>query len=204
MLAAMVYVWAFVAQLILPPPGFGQDILQYVSSFRLMFILSYVLFTLANSLSIVGIIGIYAVTRLLNLSYAVLGTATLIIGLCVTLISSEAPALITLSYWYSTAGSDLERQGLVTASLAIAASNNPVVAASFIGVGVIFLSLAMVKPPFGRNFAYLGLFVGVFNIVRALPILAPYPNIVGGLFVAISSVWIFGVGYRVYRQALNA
>jgi len=201
MVASVTYVWALVAQLLLPAPGFGQGLLDYVASFRSFFILSYVLFTLANSLSIVGIVGIYAATRSLNRSFAMLGAATSVIGLVTTLLSNEAPALITLSYGYSSAVTDAERQAFITASWAVAATNNSFIASAFIGVGVIFLALAMSKAPFGRGLAYLGLVVGLFNIARALPFFMGYPGVTSTLFVAVSSVWIFGVGYRVYRQA---
>jgi hypothetical protein len=78
--------------------------------------------------------------------------------------------------------------------------NNPLVASAFIGVGVIFVSLAMRKAPFGRGLAYLGVVVGAINIVRALPFFAGHPFTTGVAFVAVSSAWIFGVGYKVYRQ----
>jgi hypothetical protein len=67
-------------------------------------------------------------------------------------------------------------------------------------VGVILVSLAMAKGPFEKWLPYLGFFVGALNIVRQLPSLASY-SLVTALFVGVSSVWIFGVGRRVYKQA---
>jgi len=78
--------------------------------------------------------------------------------------------------------------------------NNPIVASAFIGVGVVFVSLAMRKAPFGRGLAYLGVVVGAHNVLRALPF-APYPFAMGVIFLGVSSVWILGVGYRLYRLA---
>jgi hypothetical protein len=195
------YIWAFVAEFLLPGPGFGEGLLQYVASNRQSLVLSYALFTAANSLSIVGVLGIYAITRALDRSYAALGAGTMIIGLMATLFSSTTPALISLSDGYSAATSDAERQAIATAAGAVTSMNNPLVASAFIGVGVIFVSLAMRKAPFGRGLAYLGLAVGAINIVRALPFFAGYPFTTGVVFVAVSSAWIFGVGYKVYRQS---
>jgi len=195
------YVWAFVAEFLLPGPGFGEGLLQYVASNRPSFVLSYALFTAANSLSIVGVLGIYAVTRALDRSYATLGAGTMVIGLMATLFSGTTPALISLSDGYSAASSDAERQAIATAAGAVTSMSNPLVASAFIGVGVIFVSLSMRKPPFGRGLAYLGLAVGALNIVRALPFFSGYPFTTGVVFVAVSSVCIFGIGYKVYRQS---
>ena len=198
------YIWAFVAEFLLPGPVFGEGLLQYVASNRQSFALSYALFTAANSLSIVGVLGIYAITRGLDRSYATLGAGTMIIGLMATLFSSTTPALISLSDRYSVAASDAERQAIATAAGAVTSMNNPVIASAFIGVGVIFVSVAMRKAPFGRGLAYVGAAVGTMYIVRALPFFAGYPFTTGVVFVAVSSVWIFGVGYKVYRQSLTS
>ena len=201
MVAGGFYVWAFVAELLMPGPGFGEALLQYVASNRPSFVLSYSLYTAANSLSIVGVLGIYAVTRALDRSYATLGAGTMIIGLTATLFSTTTPALISLSDGYSAATSDAERQAIATAAGAVTSMSNPLVASAFIGVGVIFVSLSMRKAPFGRGLAYIGLAVGALNIVRALPLFSGYPFTTGTVFVAVSSVWIFGVGYKVYSQS---
>jgi hypothetical protein len=203
MVAAVLYVWAFVAQLLLPVSSLGtaEGVLQYIASYRSFFALSYALFTAANSLSIIGVLGIYAVTRVQNRSYATLGAGTMTVGLIVTLLSSTAPALIRLSDGYSAAATAAEQQAFATAALAVSATNNPLIASALIGVGVIFVSLAMMIGPFGKGLAYVGLVVGALNIVRALPFLAGYSVLTGIVFVGVSSVWIFGVGYRVYKQA---
>ncbi len=202
MVAAILYVWAFVAQFLLPVPGLGTagGVLQYVAAYRSSFVLSYALFTAANSLSIVGVIAIYVVTKPLNRSYAMLGGVTMVIGLVAALFSNTAPALIKLSEAYSAATSDAERQALATAAGTVSAMNNPLVASAFIGVGVIFVSLAMLKRPFGKGLAFNGLAVGTLNIVRAIPSLSGSVP-VAILFLAVSSVWIFGVGYRVFGLA---
>ena len=203
MLSGVLYVWAFVAQFLLPVPSFAsaEGVLQFIASYRSYFVLSYALFTAANSLSIVGVLGIYAVTRMLDRSYAMLGAGTLIVGLVAQLLSNTAPALITLSDGFSTAATGADQQAFATAALAVSATNNPLIASAFIGVGVIFLSLAMMAGVFGRGLAYLGLVVGALNIVRALPYFAGYPFLTGIIFVTVSSVWIFGVGRRVYKVA---
>ncbi len=202
MVAAILYVWAFLAQFLLPAPASGtaEGVLRFVAEYRSSFVLSYALFAGANSLSVIGVIALYAVLRPLNRSYAALGGVTMVIGLVAALLSNTAPALITLGDAYSAAVSDAQRQALATAAGTVSAMNNPFVASAFIGVGVIFVSLAMVKRPFGRGLASAGLAVGTLNIVRAIPLLAGHAAI-EVLFVAVSSVWIFGVGYRVFKQA---
>jgi hypothetical protein len=203
MAAGILYVWAFVAQLLLPASGpeTAAGLLQYMASYRSLFGLSYALFTVANSLSIIGVLGIYSVTKAHNLSYATLGAGAMAVGLTVTLLSSTAPALIALSDGYSASANPADQQAFATAALAVGATNNPLIASAFIGVGVIFVALAMMNGPIGRGLAYLGLVVGALNIVRALPYLTGYSTLTGIIFVGVSSVWIFGIGNRIYRQA---
>jgi hypothetical protein len=201
MLAGVLYVWAFVAQYILPPPGFTTaSLLQYIASYRSFFVISYTLFTVANSLSIVGALAIYMTTRVLDRSYAILGVGTLVVGFVATLLSSTAPALIRLSDAYSVNTGVADQQALAIAAEAVSATNNPLIAYAFIGVGVIFVSLAMRKGAFGKRLAYLGLFVGTLNIVRGLPPVSGY-SLVTLFFVAVSSVWIFEVGRKIYKLA---
>lgn len=202
MLAGVLYVWAFVAEFILPAPGpqTTEILLQYIASYRSFFVISYALFTAANSLSIIGAMGIYFVTRAADRSFAILGSLTLVVGFTVTLLSSTAPALLTLSAAYSATTNVVNRQALAIAAEAVSATNNPLIASSLIGVGVIFVSLAMMRGVFEKGLPYLGLFVGALNMVRGLPFLAGY-SLVTALFVAVSSVWIFWVGRRVYKEA---
>lgn len=202
MVAGVLYVWAFVAEFILPAPGpqTTEILLQYIASYRSFFVISYALFTAANSLSIIGAMGIYFVTRAADRSFAILGSLTLVVGFTVTLLSSTAPALLTLSAAYSATTNVVNRQALAIAAEAVSATNNPLIASSLIGVGVIFVSLAMMRGVFEKGLPYLGLFVGALNMVRGLPFLAGY-SLVTALFVAVSSVWIFWVGRRVYKEA---
>jgi hypothetical protein len=203
MLAAALYVWAFMAEFILPSPGpeTTENLLQYIATYRSFFVISYALFTAANSLSIVGALGMYVVTRVWERSYAILGAGMLVVGFAVTLFSSTQPGLLALSAAYTAAGgSVVDQQALAIAAEAVSATNNPIIASSLIGVGVIFVSLALMKGPFRKGLPYLGLFVGALNIVRALPGVAGY-SLVTALFVAVSSVWIFWVGRKIYKAA---
>ena len=202
MVAAVLYIWAFMAEFVLPLPGLTtESLLQYIAEYRSFFVVSYALFTVANSLSVVGALGIYVVTRVAEKSFAILGAGLLVVGFTVTLLSSTQPALLALSAAYSAAPTDVASlQALAIAAEAVTAGNNPLLASSFIGVGVIFVSLAMAKGRFEKWLPYLGFFVGALNIVRELPSLASY-SLVTPLFVGVSSVWIFGVGRRVYKQA---
>jgi hypothetical protein len=201
MVSAFVYVWAFVADYLGPGSGSTtvQAALQLFATYRSFFLLSYALFTLANSLSIVGAFGIYFVARVQNMSYAILGVGTLIVGFVATLLSSTTPALLMLSSGYA-ASPPLDQQIFVSAALAVFSMDNPIIASIFIGVGVIFVSLALIRSPAWRLLAYLGLIVGALNIVRALPSLAGEAFVTGAIFVAVSSIWIFGVGRRVYTE----
>jgi len=202
MLAAVLYVWAFAAQYLLPAPSSNAaaDTLQFVADYSSFFVLSYALFSAANALSIVGALGVYVVTRAVDKSYAALGALTLVVGLAGSLFSNTAPALISLAEGYASAATESEKQVYATAAAAAGAMNDPLAASTVIGVGVLFVSLALLKRPAWRSLAYLGFVAGVLNIVRGLPVVANY-SLVTLVFVALSSLWIFGVGRLVYRRA---
>jgi len=201
MVAGVLYVWAFMAEFVLPPPGLTTgSLLQYIAEYRPFFVVSYALFTIANSLSVVGALGIYVLTRAAEKSFAVLGAGLLVVGFTVTLVSSTAPALLTLSAAFSASTDPVSQQALAIAAEAVVAGNNALVGSSFIGMGVIFVSLAMTRGAFEKWLPYLGFFVGALNIVRGIPPLAGY-TLVTALFVAVSAIWMFGVGRKVYRSA---
>jgi len=205
MLAGILYVWAFAAQYLLPAPSSNAaaDTLQFVASYSSVLVLSYVLFSAANALSIVGALGIYTVTKVMDKSYAALGAFTLAVGLMASLFSNTAPALITLADGYAAASTEAEKQVFATAAEGISATNDPLIASTVIGVGVIFVSLALIRGRSGKGLAYLaylGFVAGALNIVRGLPPLAGY-SLVTVIFVGLSSLWIFETGRMVYRRA---
>jgi hypothetical protein len=199
--AAVLFVWAFMAVFVLPQPGLTtESYLQYIAEYRSFYVVSYVLFTVGNSLSVVGALGIYVATRAAEKSFALIGAGLLVVGFTVTLVSSTNPALLTLSAAFSASTNAVSQQALAIAAEAVVAGNNPLIGSSFIGMGVIFVSVAMTRGAFEKWLPYLGFFVGALNIVRYLPFLAGY-DLVTALFIAVSSIWIFGVGRRVYKEA---
>jgi hypothetical protein len=202
MLAGILYVWAFAAQYLLPAPSSNAaaDTLQFVASYSSVLLLSYALFSAANALSIVGSLGIYTVAKVRDRSYAALGTFILTIGLMAALFSNTAPALITLAEDYAASATEAQKQVFATAVAAVSSTNNPLVSSTIIGVGVIFVSLALIKGQSGKGLGYLGFVEGSLNIVRGLPPLAGHSTVTV-IFVGLSSLWIFGVGRLVYRQA---
>lgn len=202
MLAGILYVWAFAAMYLLPTPSSNAaaDTLQFVASYSSFFLLSYWLFSAANALSIVGTLGVYVVIRVLDKSYAVLGAVTLAVGLMAALFTNTAPALISLAQDYAGAGTEAEKQVFATAAAGVSATINPIVSSTLIGVGVIFVSLALIKGGSGKALAYLGFVAGALNIVRGLPPLAGY-SLITVIFVGLSSLWMFEIGRMIYRKA---
>ena len=66
-----------------------------------------------------------------------------------------------------------------------------------LGTATIVVSLAMKRGVYGRNFAYLGIATGIFDIIGA------YPDIVGASLVLVSQIllaaWFLAVGWKLYR-----
>ncbi|MGD2043869.1 MAG: hypothetical protein PVJ28_09495 [Acidimicrobiia bacterium] len=106
--------------------------------------------------------------------------------------------LVYLSDQYATAGA--ARQASLEASAeALIAQNsafNPIYEA-LMGVGILFLSLAMLKGVFSRFVAYLGIATSVAAFVG----LSLYPIVGLGYFFwwAFFVVWLLAVGWKLYK-----
>lgn len=106
--------------------------------------------------------------------------------------------LVYLSDQYATAGA-ARQAGLEASAEALIAQNsafNPIYEA-LMGLGILFLSLAMLKGVFPRYVAYLG----ITTCVAAFIGLSLYPIVGLGYFFwwAFLIVWLLAVGWKLYK-----
>jgi hypothetical protein len=134
--------------------------------------------------------------------------ATAFIGLFVVLdLSVTWPnytSLIALSDDYAAATSDAQREAYVAAANYVSAALESTLAGVYnivtLSLGTLIAGFVMLRGPFGKASAYLGLLPGVLGIVSVVG-----PFLVGALGATIivasvlTTVWVLLVGYRLYR-----
>ncbi len=178
-------------------PG-GVATLQFIASNRSVFILDQILFVGPVVLTIVVFPALYVALKHLSKSYAAIGAVVGIAGVALSLVPfSLVGGLVYLSDQYVAATTLAQRAVFTTAADSLIAQNNIVSAGGILfAVGILVVSLAMLKGVFHKGIAYLGLVSGVVGIIcEALrPILGP-----GYSIYLILLIWLFAVGWKLYR-----
>jgi Domain of unknown function (DUF4386) len=176
----------------------GVATLQYIASNRTVFLLDQILFVGPVVLTIVVFLALYVALKHLSKSYAAIGAVVGIVGVVLSLVPcSIVGGLVYLSDHYMAATTVAQRVDFATAADSLIAQNNIVsVGGILFAVGVLVISLAMLKGVFHKGIAYLGIVTGVVGIIcEALrPILGP-----GYSIYLILLIWLIAVGWKLYR-----
>lgn len=153
----------------------------------------------ASILLIITFAAVYLALKQVDRVFAAIGT---IISIATQLLfMAYYPVLLGLVYLsdqYATAGA-ARRASLEASAEALIAQNsafNPIYEA-LMGLGILFLSLAMLKGVFPRYIAYLG----IVTCVAAFIGLSLYPIVGLGYFFwwAFFVVWLLAVGWKLYK-----
>jgi uncharacterized membrane protein YhaH (DUF805 family) len=111
-------------------------------------------------------------------------------------------ALTTLSQNYAAATSDIQRAAyLATANyaLAVTAVSEPVYSFAVFSIGLLIISLVMLKGIFGKATAYLGIVASIVGFVYGISLFVPALAITAAITVILWAVWSLLVGSRLYR-----
>lgn len=193
------------------PNSGGAAILQYIASNKLVYIIEQVLGIAPLFLEIIALMAIYIVIRNLNKSYAAIGSVLAIISQSIVLAYITFGGLVYLSDNYMTATTDAQRTAFATAAEWPVAVNNAVSAAGIdpimtaCAIGILVISLVMLKGIFHKGIAYLGLLTGIVGIISALgiiirPLSVPPPLGMGYLLYSFFlTTWFVAVGIKLYR-----
>ncbi len=183
-------------------PG-GVATLQYIASHRSIFILDQLLFVGPVILTMVVFLALYVALKHLSKSYAAIGAVVGIVGVVLSLVPlSLVGGLVYLSDHYVAATTVAQRAGFATAADSLIAQNNIVSAGGILfAVGVLVISLAMLKGVFHKGIAYLGIVTGVVGIICEAfrPILGP-----GYSIYLILLIWLLAVGWTLYRLGASS
>lgn len=195
---------AIVLIVVAPPPlnADGATTLQYVASHKVLYIIEQILWLAPSAFALVVFLALYQALKRLNKSYAALGALAGIVSWALTLAipttGGGAPILVYLSDQYMAAATAAQHTAFATAAEVFIAENNITSAVGILTpVGLLILSLVMLKGVFPKGIAYLGIVTGALGIVSEAirPILGPGYSVYGLLL----PIWFLAVGWKLYR-----
>ncbi|MDE3113517.1 MAG: DUF4386 family protein [Chloroflexota bacterium] len=197
-------VTATVLAIVTPPAPVtgGEATLAYIAEHRSLYVVQQQLWLVPGLFAMVVYVALYPALRepdrgLATLG-AALGAAAWALTLAMPTTSTGAPALVYLSDQW-TAASDPSQRALFVAAAEglIAIDRTPTVVGVLAPVAMLITSAAMLRAPFARWIAALGIATGAIGIASE----ALRPVIEGGyaLYGMLMLVWFGAVGWRLRR-----
>ena len=196
---------AIVILAIIPPApsSGGAATLQWIASNKAAYTLELILFVAPNVLAMVVFLALYMALKHLNKSFAAIAALIAIASEVTAPAVNSSPqslnaALILLSNQYAAATADSQRLAIATAAESLIATTNAVTFAGImLEVGILIISVVMLKGVFPKGVAYLGIATGIVGIFsEALRPVIGYAYIV---FFVLEVIWLIAVGWRLYR-----
>jgi hypothetical protein len=183
------------------PTSGGAATLEYIATHRSTYIVQQQLWLVPGVFAAVVYLSLYPALKPLHASVAALGCAVGGIAWALTLAmpttSTGGPALVYLSDQYAATTDPAQRTALVGAAESLIAINRtPTAVGVLTTVGLLIVSLMMLRGVFPRWIAYLGIATGAIGIGSE----ALRPVIEGGyaLYGLLLFVWTGAVGWKLY------
>ncbi len=176
----------------------GVTTLQYIASNRSVFVLEQVLLFGPSVLLMVVFLALYMALKHLNKSYAAIGAVVAIASQIVGLATfSIVFGLVYLSDLYVAATPAAQRAALATTAEGLIAQYNTVsVGGILFSIGILVISLVMLKGVFHKGVAYLGIITGAVGIMsEALRPILGY----GYAVYIVLYIWLIAIGWKLYR-----
>jgi Domain of unknown function (DUF4386) len=198
------YLAAIVLISVAPPPleASGEQTLEYIAAHKWLYGLEQVLWVAPGVLAMIVFLALAVALRRLDSGYAAIAGLVGITAWALTLAlptsGGGAPVLVYLSNEYTAATTAERRIALATVAEGLIAENNT---PSFVGVlttvGILLISLLMVRGVFSRWIAYLGIATGAIGILsEALrPLIGAGYTVYGVLLL----VWFPCAGWSLQR-----
>ena len=186
----------------LQPRSGGAATLRAIASNRSLYILKQVLWLAPSVLALVVFLALYRALKHLDKSYAaigaLLGIASEVLTLAYPTTGEGGPALVYLSDRYRAATTDAQRAAFATAAEGFIAQNDiPSAPGILTPIGILILSLVMLRGVFHKGVAYLGIATGAIGIIsESLRPLLGLGYIGYGLLLPS---WFIAVGWKLYR-----
>ena len=206
--AALLYIVMIIVPLVLvfgfpqPPGSGGAAVLQFIALHKAAYLVELVCFVGLSVPALVVFLALSVSLKELNKSLAALGALFGIVSEVLALALNSSPPslsgqLVYLSGQYAAASTEAQRLALSTAAEGFIASANAVASAGILtAVGILVLSVIMLKGIFGKSAAIVGIITGAVGIVcEALRPLIGFAYSVYGLLLL---AWFVVVGVKLF------
>jgi hypothetical protein len=200
------YLVAIVLVSVAPPPleSSGDETLRYIASHKWLYVIEQVLWSAPGVLALVVFLALYVALKHLDKGYAaiaaLIGISSWALTLALPTTGGGAPVLVYVSDQYSKATTAEQRTAFATITEGFIAENNtPSLVGVLTTVGILLISLVMMKGVFPRWTAYLGIATGAIGIVSETfrPLLGVGYSVYGVLLL----VWFVTISWKLYRLA---
>ena len=185
-------------------PSWGEAVLNWLAGQTTLAYTTYGVFMLTDILLVPALLALYLALKGVNKNAMLAATGFvgvfIVLDLGVSFISWVA--LTTISQNYAAATSDILRAAYVaTANYALAATavSAPVYSFVISSIGLLIISLVMLKGVFSRVTAYLGIIASIVGFVYGISVFVPALAMSIVIAIVLSGIWGLLAGSRLYR-----
>jgi len=208
-ISAFLYIVLLIVPIVLifttkqPPTSDGAAILQYIASNKVVYITELVLFLAPSVLAMIVFLALYMALKHLNKSLAAIGALIAIASQIIGLAYSSSPqslngALVLLSSQYMEATTAIQKAAYAAAAESLMAMANSVSASGILfSIGILIISLVMLRGVFNRGIAYLGVATGTIAVFSET--FRPVIGVGYIVFFILEVIWLIAVGWKLYR-----
>jgi hypothetical protein len=191
-----------------PPGSGGAPVLEYIASRKAVYLVELVCFVGLSVPALVVFLSLSVALKDLNKSLASIGALLGCVSEVLALALNASPPslngpLVYLSDQYAAAATEAQRLALSTAAEGFIAGANAVASAGILtALGILILSLVMLKGVFRKGVAYLGIATGAVGMV--FEALRPMIGFAYSLYGLLLLAWILVVGWKLYQISRSA
>jgi len=176
----------------------GEEALQFIGSHRLWWIVVQNMTLMPSFFAIIAFVSLFAAIKHIYKGFAAVGAAAAIVSQTLFLMYLPVvQGMLYMSDRYAEATLDTEREMLAVAAEALVAQNS---ATSYIeivfGVGVLLISIVMLKGVFHKGIAYLGIAAFAASVIGMA--LQPIFGIGYFWWWFVFMIWFIAVGWQLY------
>jgi hypothetical protein len=197
-LAFLFYVVALVivATTTAPPTSGGANVLEYVDAHRTIYITRQLLWLLPNLFLMVVFLALAVAVRRVSRSFAaivgLIAVASWAVAFAWPTTGDGSLAMVLLADRYAAATTAADRTPFVAgAEILIALNDVPAVIGVLETVGILLISLLMLRAPFPKGLAWLGVATGTIGVVSE--VLRPVLGGAYALYGVLLFVWLIWI-----------
>jgi hypothetical protein len=204
LLAGLIYLTGVtLGRFIGPAPADSQQYLQSLANHASLAQVSYGLYSLTDFLFVPAVLALYLALKHIAQAPMLLATGLMAVFVIVDLAITEANSLtiVTLMQHAATATSETQRAAYMAAANYALATVPLATFYSWVvsSVGVLIISIVMLKGVFGKLTAYLGVVAGIVGTVAGFYVFMPALAVLLSPTLIVFGLWCVLAGRKLYR-----